>query len=113
MVYVRANRYVVLVSREERCKQAVDERGRRNIGVENRAGWSVCREACLVQKSTPFVAAEAAGIGEAPGGRYVGQQHASLAVPMGRFAKSSSGTIRLRNIAGVWQTSYRIHRMPR
>lgn len=45
------------------------------------------------------------GIGEAPGGRYVGQQHASLTVPMGRFAKSSASTIRLRSITGVWQTS--------
>lgn len=67
----------------------------RNIGVENRArGWGEGCAVRLVQKSTLV----GVGRGEAPGGRYVGQQHASLTVPMSQFAKSSNGTIRLPSI---------------
>lgn len=67
----------------------------RNIGVENRArGWGEGCAVRLVQKSTLVGVSR----GEAPGGRYVGQQHASLTVPMSQFAKSSNGTIRLPSI---------------
>lgn len=63
----------------------------------------MCREPCLVPEIHPRSRGPEAGFGEAPGGRYVGQQHASLTAPMGRFAKSSSSTIRVRSNAGVEQ----------
>lgn len=61
--------------------------------MENRARDGVCSASCA--EIYPR------WVGEAPGGRYVGQQHASLTVPMSQFAKSSTGTILLRSIGDI------------
>lgn len=85
---------VAAVSGEVRCKHAVNEQGISVWRIGRGVGRGVCSASCA-EIHPRWV------VGEAPGGRYVGQQHASLTVPMSQFAKSSNGTIRLRSISGI------------